>query len=65
MFQFMTFSGNNNVFNLAGVRIVVETELRTILKPRTHTSEFLISGNENTLIELKIRYIGQGTSPGG
>ncbi len=65
MFQFMTFSGNNNVFNLAGVRIIVDTELRTILEPRTHTSEFNVSGNGNTLIGLEIRYIGEGTSPGG
>ena len=65
LFQFMTFSGNNNVFHLEGVEIVVDTDLRNALKPPIHTSEFLISGSGNTLLGLEIRYFGNGTSPGG
>jgi hypothetical protein len=33
-FQFMTFSGSGNIFNLRGVVIEVDTELRTALKLR-------------------------------
>lgn len=65
MFQFIIFNGNNNIFNLNGVEIVVDTELRTTLKPRNHTSEFLIKGTGNKLIGLVIKHIGEGTSPGG
>ena len=65
LFQFITFSGNNNVFRLNGVEIEVDTDLRNSLKPPIHTSEFLISGNDNTLDGLTIRYFGSGTSPGG
>jgi len=64
-FQFMTFSGSNNVFNLDGVTIEVNTALRTALKPPIHTSEFLITGDKNVFKGLSIRCVGQGTSPGG
>ena len=65
LFQFIAFSGNNNVFNLEGVEIVVDTDLRNALRPPIHTSEFLISGSGNTLGGLEVRYFGNGTSPGG
>jgi len=65
LFQFITFSGNNNAFHLDGVEIVVDTDLRKALGPPIHTSEFLISGSGNTLVGLEIRYFGEGTSPGG
>lgn len=64
-FQFITFSGNNNIFNLDGVVIEVDTELRTALKPPIHTNEFVISGSNNTISGLEIKYFGSGTSPGG
>lgn len=65
MFQFITFSGSNNIFNLDGVEIEVDTDLRKILKPPIHTSEFVITGSGNTISGLQIRYFGNGTSPGG
>ncbi|TXG39052.1 right-handed parallel beta-helix repeat-containing protein [Seonamhaeicola maritimus] len=65
MYQFITFSGDNNTFNFKGVKILVDTELRTILKPKIHSTEFLISGSGNTISGLKLEYIGKGTSPGG
>jgi hypothetical protein len=65
LFQYMSFSGSNNVFSMEGVEIVVDTELRTALDPPIHTSEFLVSGNGNTLTGLEIRYFGEGVSPGG
>ena len=64
-FQFITFSGNNNVFNLEGVEIEVDTKLRTALNPPIHSDEFLITGNGNTFVGLTVRCKGEGTSPGG
>ena len=48
LFQYVTFSGNNNVFHLEGVEVVVDTDLRDALNPPIHTSEFLVSGSGNT-----------------
>jgi parallel beta-helix repeat protein len=64
-FQYITFTGSNNVFNLAGVEIEVDTELRTALKPPIHSDEFLITGKNNTFNGLTIRCVGNGISPGG
>lgn len=65
LFHFITFSGNGNVFDLKGVELVVDTALRGALDPPIHTSEFLVSGRGNTLSGLEVRYVGNGTSPGG
>ncbi len=64
-FQFITFSGSNNVFNLEGVEIEVDTKLRSALNPPIHSDEFLITGDNNIFNGLTIRCIGEGTSPGG
>ncbi|MCJ8164282.1 hypothetical protein MKJ04_05460 [Pontibacter sp. E15-1] len=64
-FQYITFSGSNNTFNLEGVEIAVDTELRTALNPPIHSDEFLVTGNDNTFNGLTIRCVGNGTSPGG
>ncbi|WP_372743947.1 hypothetical protein [Lutibacter sp.] len=64
-YQYITFSGSNNVFNFKGVEIEVDTELRNALKPPIHSDEFLITGNDNTFKGLVIKCIGNGTSPGG
>ncbi|ALJ04710.1 hypothetical protein APS56_05985 [Pseudalgibacter alginicilyticus] len=64
-YQYITFSGSNNVFNLEGVEIELDTEIRTVLNPPIHTDEFLITGAHNTVVGLTIRCIGQGTSRGG
>lgn len=64
-FQYITFTGSNNIFNLEGVEIVVDTKLRTALNPPIHSDEFLITGTNNTFKGLTIRCIGNGTSPGG
>lgn len=64
-FQYITFRGSNNIFNLGGVEIEVNTELRTALKPPIHSDEFLITGENNTFKGLTIRCVGEGVSPGG
>ncbi|GIZ09771.1 hypothetical protein [Flavobacterium sp. UMI-01] len=64
-YQYITFSGNNNVFNLKGVEIELDTKIRTALKPPIHSDEFLITGSHNTFEGLSIRCIGNGISPGG
>lgn len=64
-FQFMTFSGDDNTFHLNGVTIELDTALRTALKPPIHTSEFIISGDNNTFNGLTITTHGNETSPGG
>lgn len=63
-FQFITFSGSNNVFNLEGVEIEVDNALREALKAPLHNSEFLITGSNNTFHGLTIRYKGEGTALG-
>ncbi|TWU44259.1 hypothetical protein Q31b_17950 [Novipirellula aureliae] len=63
-FQFITFSGNENVFKLDGVEIEVDNELRSALKAPLHNSEFLITGSNNTFSGLTIRYKGEGTTFG-
>lgn len=64
-FQFITFSGNNNVFNLDGVEIIFDNALREALNPPLHSSEFLVSGINNTFNGFTIRYKGEGNSRGG
>ena len=64
-YQYITFSGSNNTFNLDGVELVIDTKLRTALKPPIHSDEFLIIGGDNTFSGLTIRCIGNGYSPGG
>ena len=64
-FQFITFSGNNNVFNLDGVEFELDNKLRSALKSPKHTSEFLITGSNNTIKGLTLKYKGEGTSSGG
>ncbi|WP_372743948.1 hypothetical protein [Lutibacter sp.] len=63
-FQFLTFSGSNNVFNFKGVEIEVDNKLREALKAPLHNSEFLITGSNNTFQGLVIRYRGEGTALG-
>ncbi|MDW5290300.1 hypothetical protein [Formosa sp. PL04] len=65
LYQYITFSGSNNVFNLEGVEIELDTEIRTVLNPPIHSDEFLVTGSNNSFLGLTIRCIGQGTSPGG
>jgi len=64
-FQFITFSGSNNVFRLDGVTLEVDTTLRAALRPPIHNSEFVVSGDNNVIQGLAITNIGEGTSPGG
>ncbi|MFC1763537.1 hypothetical protein ACFL6U_15845 [Planctomycetota bacterium] len=64
-FQFIAFCGSNNVFKLDGVEIEFDTALRKALNPPIHTSEFLVTGSNNTLQGFLIRHKGEGTSPGG
>ncbi|MDT0684736.1 right-handed parallel beta-helix repeat-containing protein [Autumnicola psychrophila] len=64
-FQFLTFSGDNNVFDLSGVTIEIDTEIRTMYNAPIHNSEFLVLGNSNFIEGLNLVYKGEGTSPGG
>ncbi|WP_207902852.1 hypothetical protein [Mariniflexile fucanivorans] len=64
-FQYIIFSGSNNVFNLNGVEIELDTEIRTLLNPPIHSDEFLVTGSNNSFLGLTIRCIGEGISPGG
>lgn len=64
LFQFITFSGSNNIFKFDGVEIEVDNKLRSALKAPLHNSEFLITGSNNTFKGLVIRYNGEGTTLG-
>ncbi|MDU1906058.1 MAG: hypothetical protein E6772_14900 [Dysgonomonas sp.] len=64
-YQYINFSGNDNIFLLDGVEIEIDTRLRELLKFPIHTSEIMVSGNHNTLTGLKIKCIENGLSPGG
>lgn len=64
-YQYLIFSGNNNVFNFKGVHIEIDTKLRELLKFPIHTTEIIVSGNGNVLRGLKITCVGDGLSPGG
>lgn len=64
-YQYITFSGNNNKFNLEGVVLEIDTKLRTALNPPIHSDEFLITGNNNVFKGLTFKCIGEGYSPGG
>lgn len=63
-FQFITFSGNNNIFNLDGVELEVDNMLRESLKAPLHNSEFLVTGSNNTFKGLTIIFKGEGTALG-
>ena len=64
-FEFMDFSGSGNLFRLRGVTIEVDTALRSELRPPVHTSEFVVTGNDNVIEGLAITNVGDGLSRGG
>jgi hypothetical protein len=64
-YPFLVFSGNDNIYQLEGVIIELDTALRAALRPPVHTNEIIIAGSGNTFNGLEIRCIGNGTSPGG
>ena len=63
--QFITFSGSDNTFDLTGVTIELDTALRAALHSPIHTDEFLIKGDNVTLKGLTITSIGDGKANGG
>lgn len=63
--QFITFSGSDNTFDLSGVTLELDTALRQKLGSPIHTDEFLISGKNNTLQGLTITSLGKGIAYGG
>lgn len=63
--QFITFSGSNNTFDLTGVTIELDTALRAALRSPIHTDEFLINGSNVTLKGLTITSVGDGKANGG
>ena len=64
-YQYLNFSGDNNIFNFDGVEIEIDTRLRELLKFPIHTSEIMVTGTGNTLQGLTITSRGNGLSPGG
>lgn len=63
--QFIRFSGSNNVFDLSGVTIELDTALRAALRSPIHTDEFQISGADVTLKGLTVTSKGDGKAFGG
>ena len=64
--EFISFNGDDNVFDLRGVTIEFETEkLREPLEQIIHTPEFVLRGDNNVLKGLKIINTGNGSSSGG
>lgn len=63
--QFITFSGSDNTFDLTGVTIELDTALRSALRSPIHTDEFLINGSNVTLEGLTITSVGDGKANGG
>lgn len=61
----MTFAGSGNRFELDGVVIEWETEIREKLKGPVHTNDIEVTGANNIISGLEIRCTGDGTSPGG
>jgi parallel beta-helix repeat protein len=64
-YQYLNFSGDNNIFIFDGVEIEIDTRLRELLKFPIHTSEIMVTGMGNTLQGLMITSTGNGLSPGG
>lgn len=64
-YQYLVFSGSNNQFDLRGVQLEVDTQLRQQLKHPIHTNEFVVTGSGNTFDGLRITCVGNGLSPGG
>lgn len=58
--QFLTFSGSDNTFDLTGVTIELDTALREKLHAPIHTDEFLVNGRNVTLKGLTITSKGNG-----
>lgn len=65
VWQFIHFTGSDNVFDLTGVTVELDTALREKLHAPIHTDEFLISGSRVTLKGLTITSVGQGKAYGG
>jgi len=64
--NYIDFSGSDNTYDLTGVTIYVDTkEVRAALNPPQHTTEFLVSGDNNQIKGLTIRNVGDGASLGG
>lgn len=63
--HFIEFRGSDNVFDLTGVTIEVDTTLRSALRAPVHNPEFLVSGDGNVIKGVTITNIGEGTSSGG
>lgn len=64
-YQYLNFSGDNNIFIFDDVEIEIDTRLRELLKFPIHTSEIMVTGRSNILQGLTITSIGNGLSPGG
>lgn len=56
------FSGNNNVFDLTGVKIKVDTSIYPEIDNDGKINEVFITGNGNTIKGLEFRNLGDGYS---
>lgn len=63
--HFLHLTGHDNVFDLTGVTIELDTQLRAALRAPIHNPEFVISGDNNVLNGLTITSVGDGTSNAG
>ena len=63
--QFLSFSGSDNVFDLRGVTLELDTVLRALLRAPIHTDEFRVSGRNVTIEGLTITSVGNGKALGG
>jgi hypothetical protein len=61
----LAFTGSNNVLEMDGVVLEVDTAMRQVLRPPVHTSDLLVSGSSNLFRGLTITNRGDGISPGG
>jgi hypothetical protein len=60
-YHYIHFSGSDNVFDLRGVTIEFDTELRSKIPDPKSVAEFRLSGDNNTLKGLSIINVGDGT----
>lgn len=64
-YAYVNFSGSNNKIILKNVHFEIDTQLREMLRHPIHTSEIVVSGQNNLIDGLKITCKGNGLSPGG
>ncbi len=62
-FTYITFSGDDNTFDLSGVVFEVHTEIKSLLTRPTDVREIMVTGKRNTIKGYELTHIGD--TPGG